>query len=56
MEVNKILSWTFLSECPIPKDVDSMLIKGEEAIAAYKTLRDSAIFTNKRIIINTFNA
>ena len=51
MEVNKILSWTFLNECPIPKDVDSMLIKGEEAIAAYKTLRDSAIFTNKRIII-----
>ena len=35
----------------LPKDVDSMLIKGEEAIAAYKTLRDSAIFTNKRIII-----
>ena len=28
-----------------------MLVEGEAAIAAYKTLRDSAIFTNKRLII-----
>ena len=51
MEPKKVLAWTLLSECAIPNDVDDLLIKGEEAVAAYKTFRDSAIFTNKRIII-----
>ena len=46
-----ILAWTFLAECAIPKDVTNILVEGEEAVAAYKTLRDCAIFTNKRIII-----
>ena len=46
-----ILSWTLISECPIPEDVKELLVEGEAAIAAYKTLRDSAIFTNKRLII-----
>ena len=46
-----LLSWTFISECPIPNDVNELLVDGEEAIAAYKTIRDSAIFTNKRLIV-----
>ena len=46
-----ILVWTFIAECPIPKDVDALLVSGENAVAAYKTIRDSAIFTNRRIII-----
>ena len=46
-----MLAWTFIMECPIPKDVNNILINGEEAVAAYKTIRDCAIFTNKRIII-----
>jgi hypothetical protein len=46
-----ILSWTFISECPIPDDVNDLLVNGEQAIAAYKTIRDSAIFTNKRLIV-----
>ena len=46
-----MLVWTFLLECPIPKDIENILVPGEEAVAAYKTIRDSAIFTNKRIII-----
>ncbi|NLM21958.1 MAG: PH domain-containing protein [Peptococcaceae bacterium] len=50
-ETSNLLSWTFVSECPIPKDVDDLLVDGEEAIAAYKTIRDSAIFTNKRLIV-----
>ncbi|WP_368645738.1 PH domain-containing protein [Alkalibacterium putridalgicola] len=50
-ELQTIQAWTFISECDIPKDVDSMLVPGEEAVAAYKTIRDSAVFTNKRIII-----
>ncbi len=51
MEVNKILSWTFFSECEVPANVKDVLTKGEEAVTAFKTIRDCAIFTNKRIII-----
>lgn len=50
MEVNKMLTWTFVSECSIPKDINQMLAEGEVAVAAYKTIRDSATFTNKRLI------
>ncbi|MGY3715757.1 PH domain-containing protein [Sutcliffiella cohnii] len=46
-----ILEWTLVSECPIPNDVHDLLVDGEEAISAYKTFRDSAIFTNKRLIV-----
>ena len=28
-----------------------MLVEGEQPIAAYKTFRDSAVFTNKRLIV-----
>lgn len=50
-EANAILSWTLVSECPIPQDVNDILVEGEVAVAAYRTLRDSAIFTNKRLIV-----
>jgi len=50
-EFDKILTWTLISECPIPDDVNELLVDGEVAIAAYKTFRDSAVFTNKRLII-----
>lgn len=45
------LLWTFVSECEIPTDINNLLIQGEESVAAYKTLRDTAIFTNKRLIV-----
>lgn len=51
MEISHILAWTFQFETDIPNDADELLIEGEHAIKAYKTLRDSAIFTNKRLII-----
>ncbi len=51
MDLSQNLAWTFISECPIPNDINSMLIEGETAMAAYKTIRDSAIFTNKRLIV-----
>ena len=51
MEQKSNLEWTLISECPIPSDVKQILVKGEEAVAAYKTFRDSAIFTNKRLIV-----
>jgi hypothetical protein len=50
-ETSQILLWTFISECPIPEDVQELLVEGEEAIAAYKTIRDSAVFTNKRLVV-----
>lgn len=51
METSPILSWTLVQECPIPDDVTSLLVDGEEAVAAYKTFRDSAIFTTHRLIV-----
>ena len=51
VEVKGALNWTFMSECQVPADVNSILINGEHAVAAYKTIRDSAIFTNKRLIV-----
>jgi hypothetical protein len=51
MEAALITTWTFVSEIPIPDDVNSVLVEGETAVAAYKTFRDSAIFTNKRLIV-----
>lgn len=50
-ETSSILEWTFIAECPIPQDVNAILVEGEVAVAAYKTFRDSAIFTNKRLIV-----
>ncbi len=46
-----MLMWTFIADCPIPKDAEELLVKNEKAIAAYSTIRDTAIFTDKRIII-----
>lgn len=50
-EPSALLQWTFTSECSIPKDVYNMLVDGESPVAAYKTIRDIAIITNKRFII-----
>ena len=49
--MDAFLTWTFMSKCPVPDDVSSILIEGEVALHAYKTIRDSAIFTNKRLIV-----
>lgn len=46
-----IAAWTLVQEIPIPQDVTELLVQGEEAVAAYKTFRDSAVFTTKRLIV-----
>ena len=46
-----MLTWTFSSEVGVPKDVAGMLVEGEQAFAAYSTIRDVAIFTDKRLIV-----
>lgn len=50
-EFNTITAWTLQQEIPIPDDVTDLLVDGEEAVAAYKTFRDSAVFTTKRLIV-----
>lgn len=51
METASITAWTLMSEIPIPEDVKPLLVQGEEAVAAFKTFRDSAVFTTKRLIV-----
>jgi len=49
--VSTITAWTLLEEIPIPPDVTDLLVEGEQAVAAFKTFRDSAVFTTKRLIV-----
>lgn len=51
METAPITSWTLQNEIPIPQDVTPLLVEGEQAVAAFRTFRDSAIFTTKRLIV-----
>lgn len=51
METAPILAWTFVSEIPVPEDIGPILVAGERAVMAYKTFRDSAVFTTKRLIV-----
>lgn len=49
--VAELMDWTFVSETNPPKDILDVLVTGEEVEIAYKTIRDVAVITNKRIII-----
>lgn len=49
--LNAIMEWTFMMETEVPKEVTSILVEGEEPIIAYKTVRDVAVITNKRLMI-----
>lgn len=51
MEMSNIAEWTFVSEVPIPEDITELLVPGEQAVVAFKTFRDSAIFTSHRLIV-----
>ncbi|AMD86938.1 hypothetical protein AXF14_04180 [Actinomyces radicidentis] len=50
-ELDAVASWIFQAECPIPNDVGPLLVQGERPVTAYKTFRDSAIFTDRRLIV-----
>lgn len=45
------LTWTFLSKTEPTDDLKDMLIEGEEILHCYKTVRDIAAVTNKRLIV-----
>lgn len=51
MEAAAVTTWMFVEECPIPQDVLELMLAGEQPVAAYRTFRDSAIFTTKRMIV-----
>ncbi|MEX3515297.1 MULTISPECIES: PH domain-containing protein [unclassified Corynebacterium] len=51
MEMSTITEWMFAAEIPIPDDIYGLLIEGEQPYAAFKTFRDSAVFTSKRLIV-----
>lgn len=49
-EIN-LLSWTFARKCDIPRDVANLMVEGEHPMHAFATIRDVAVFTNKRLIV-----
>jgi hypothetical protein len=51
LETSVITAWTFMQEIPIPTDVAGLMVEGETPVAAFKTFRDSAVFTTKRLIV-----
>ncbi len=51
-ELKALMMWTFTSETTVSAEVQEILIDGEAPIIAYKTIRDVAVITNKRIIIS----
>ncbi len=50
-EIAPITSWTLMQEIPVPQDIGPILVQGERPITAFKTFRDSAIFTDRRMIV-----
>lgn len=51
MEPALSLVWTLHEEIPVPHDVHALLVEGEHPVASFKTFRDSATFTTKRLIV-----
>ncbi len=45
------LTWTFISKAKPDSEIQSILTEEEHIIQCYKTARDQAALTNKRIII-----
>ena len=46
-----LLNWTFFREVDIPDDITTLLVENEKPIASFATIRDVAVFTNKRLIV-----
>jgi hypothetical protein len=51
MELSTVAEWTFFNEVPVPEDVSALLVPGEQAVKAFKTMRDSASFTDRSLIV-----
>lgn len=51
MELALLTQWTFMQEVPVPADVQQLMTPGEQPWTAFKTFRDTAVFTSKRLIV-----
>ena len=45
------LAWTLVKECAPPEEVNQVLVPGETVVCAYKTFRDTAVMTDRRMIV-----
>jgi|SRR6188768_710532 len=46
-----LMTWTFTEETTPSPEITQVLLEGEQVFVAYKTLRDVAVVTNRRIVI-----
>lgn len=46
------LEWTFIQKVKVPNKIEELMIEGEVGFQAFKTVRDVAVFTNKRLIVS----
>ena len=46
-----LLNWTFFREVDIPDDITTLLVENEKPVGSFATIRDVAVFTNKRLIV-----
>ena len=46
-----LLNWTFFRVVDIPDDITTLLVENEKPVASFATIRDVAVFTNKRLIV-----
>lgn len=46
------LEWTFVQKVAVPSYIEELFVEDEQGYEAYKTLRDVAVFTNKRLIVS----
>lgn len=49
--INFVSTWHFIREGQLQKDTEAMLIPGEQVLGVYQTVRDQAVFTDKRLIV-----
>lgn len=46
-----LMTWTFTEETTPSPEIMQVLLEGEQVFVAYKTIRDVAVVTNRRIVI-----
>lgn len=49
--MDQFLTWIFQSKTEPTEDLINMLVDGEEIVHCYKTVRDIAALTNKRLTV-----
>ncbi|MGX7349553.1 PH domain-containing protein [Dolosicoccus paucivorans] len=50
-ELSSKLSWQFVNEITPPEEIEAILVEGERIVSAFKTFRDVAAFTTKRLVV-----